>query len=154
MKVTELNVLSYQDTVELFHSETDRAAAVIAGSFLENYIGTFLRSFMVVDTEIDKLFDGFGVFSDFMKRIESAYAFGFITKEHRNDLKFIRKIGNHFAHHPLEASFGKSPIIDWFSNLTTKDIYPLTNQQSDSKKENRLRCLVAISNLVVFFMTK
>lgn len=154
MKVIDLNILDYQDTVRLFHSETDRAAAVLAGSFLENYIGSYLRAFMIEDSEIDKLFDGFGPFSDFMKRIECAYAFGFISKEHRSDLTFIRKIRNHFAHHPLDSAFDKSPIIDWCGNLSTKDFYPLRDQPADLIKDNRHRFLIAIGSLVIFFHNK
>ena len=106
-----------------------------AALMIEDYIGSYLRSFMVEDSEIDKLFDGFGPFADFMKRIECAYAFGFISKEHRKDLNLIRKIRNHFAHHPLDAAFDKSPIIDWCGNLSTSDIYPLEDQQPDLKRQ-------------------
>ena len=144
MKPNDLNIIDYQNVVKAFHDETDRAAAVLAGSFMESYLAKYLRSYMVDDPKVDQLFDGFGPFADFKKRIECGYAFGVINEQYRNDLNFIRKICNHFAHHPLEARFDKSPVNQWCKNLSTNKLYPLKGQEANKNNDNRSRYLVAI----------
>jgi len=144
MKPIDLDIGDYHKVIEAFHGETDRASAVLAGSFIENFLAKYLRSFMTDDPEIEDLFDGFGPFADFNKRIECAYAFGLIQKHHRSDLNFIKKIRNYFAHHPLEAGFDKSPVNEWCMNLTTKDLYPLEGVEPNLKEDNRSRYIIAI----------
>jgi hypothetical protein len=87
MRPTDINIGDCHKPVEAFHSETDRAAAVHAGSFIESYLAKYLRSFMIEDEKVGELFDGLAPFSDFKKRFEAAYAFGFIGEQQRNDLK-------------------------------------------------------------------
>lgn len=145
MKPVDLDIDDYHESVKAFHSETDRAAAVLAGSFIESFLAKYLRSFMVNDDEVKNLFDGFGPFSDFNQRRETAYAFGFIDGQQRNDLKYIGKVRNHFAHHPLDAGFDKQPVSDWCAQLSTKNLYPLSGQEPNANQDNRNRYLVAIS---------
>ena len=38
MKPTEVDISDYNKVVGMFHEETDRAAAVLAGSFLESQL--------------------------------------------------------------------------------------------------------------------
>ncbi|MBN3002551.1 hypothetical protein JW897_02250 [Chromobacterium alkanivorans] len=123
MKSLNLDIDDYHKAVEAFHSETDRGAAVLAGSFVESYLARYLRSFMIAGKDIENLFDGFGPFSTYSQRIESAYAFSLITQQQRTDLQTIGKVRNHLAHHPLEASFDKPPVIDWCHNLSTHSIF-------------------------------
>ncbi|MGH8510875.1 MAG: hypothetical protein ACREU8_05700 [Gammaproteobacteria bacterium] len=53
----------------------------------------------------DDLFGAMGPLASFRQRIAVAYAFGFLSKEDYDNLNLVRRIRNHFAHHPLEASF-------------------------------------------------
>ena len=122
MKPIDLDIDKYHETIKAFHSESDRAAAVLAGSFLEHFLAKYLRSFMVADKAVLQLFDGFGPFAQFTQRFEAAYAFGWLSASQRNDIKIIIKIRNRFAHHPLETSFDKSPVSGWCADLSTKGI--------------------------------
>jgi len=140
--------------VEAFHGESDRAAAVFAGSFIESYLAKYLLSHMVDDPCVQDLFDGFGPFASYKQRVDSAYAFGFIQKEQRTDLTLIGKVRNHFAHHPLEAAFDKAPVSGWCTNLSTNKLYPLTEQPPDLKRDNRYRYLVAIGKSIVNWHNK
>src|SRR5947208_16867313 len=65
----------YQSIVADYHSESDRAAIVLAGSFVEHYLANYLKHFMVQDESTKPLFSGFGPFSTFDQRISTAYAF-------------------------------------------------------------------------------
>ena len=85
----------YRDLVKEYHNESDRAAAIIAGSYAEHFIGKYLRTYMAEDIDEENLFGGFGPFATFAQRIETAYAFGLIDKNIRNDLRYIKKIRNY-----------------------------------------------------------
>ena len=118
-KPEDLTILDYKDLVRQYHNESDRAAAVLAGSYAEHFIGKYLRCFMIDDINEGKLFDGSGPFATFAQRINTAYAFNFIDKNMRNDLLYVKKIRNHFAHYPKETSFKSNKISPLCKNLTT-----------------------------------
>ena len=115
----KLTLFDYNKVVESFHSETDRAAAVLAASFTECYLEKLLRFFMRDDSLIDKLFTGYGPLSTFSARSDCAFAFKIIDENMHRDLKFIRKIRNHFAHHPSDTVFDESPVKNFCLELST-----------------------------------
>ena len=105
-----------------FKNESDRGAALLVGSLVENYLAQLLKSHMVNDPEVDKLFDGFGPVADFGKRIECAYAFKIIPAEQKQVLHLIKKLRNHFAHNPFDASFDKPPVSDWCRSISISSL--------------------------------
>ncbi|MFT3736914.1 MAG: MltR family transcriptional regulator [Rhodocyclaceae bacterium] len=117
MKPVDFSHTDFQSLFDSFKSETDRGAAVLAGSYVENYLGIFLKEKMVDPSLADRLFASEGALSSFSQRIDLAQAFGFLSKVQCDDLHLIKKIRNHFAHHPKEASFDKQPVSDWVNNL-------------------------------------
>ena len=94
MKPLDLNDEDFKKTINAFHSESDRAAAVLAGGFIESFLAKFLLSFMVADETVKDLFDGFGPFADYNQRYETAYAFGLIDSAQRRDGGFNREVHN------------------------------------------------------------
>ena len=148
MKPTDLSIDDYYNAVKIFHDESDRAAAVLAGSLIENYLAKYLISFMIDDKKVLDLFDGFGPFASYSQRVSTAYAFGYITKEQKNDLDYIGKIRNHFAHHPHEATFDREPVCSFCQILSANTLFPLPGQQSNPISENRYRYLFAINKLI------
>lgn len=76
--------------VPSFNKESDRGAAILAGSFLEHYLGLFLQSLTVDNAVAEKLFGSMGPLSTFSQRIAVAYAFGFIDKESYTNLEHVR----------------------------------------------------------------
>jgi len=77
-KIVELDFPDYHAVVESYHSESDRAAAVLAGSYLENQLGLFLKSVTVEDKKKNEWFSANGPFATFDQRITAAYAFKLI----------------------------------------------------------------------------
>ena len=128
--------------VESFRGESDRGAAVLAGSFVENYLATFIESF-IEDKKIAKaLFDPLGALSNFSQRIAVAYAFGFITKETYDDLTLIRNIRNHFAHHPFDTSFDTPEVAKMVSKLSRFETAKYSKPE-DAKQHNRTAYLIS-----------
>jgi hypothetical protein len=138
----------YDSIVELYHNESDRAAAVLAGSVLEKYLGDHIRLFLVDHPSVDELFRGYGPFSSFAARINTAFALGLLTEKMRDDCNYIRKIRNHFSHHPAEASFLTSPVRELCANLSTAKPIKTADGSIFHQTEPRLQYLLAVGILI------
>lgn len=114
-----LDMNRMNEMVGSFHKETDRGAAILAGSFLEHYLGVYLRSLTTDKRAAEKLFDGMGPLATFSQRIAVAYAFGFINKRQHGDLELIRRVRNYFAHHPAHGSFATEEVQGRVMKLST-----------------------------------
>lgn len=119
-----LSVHTYNEFVDTFHQETDRAAAVLAGGYLDSFLESALRDVLVPGTRIDALFDAQGPLGSMSNKISFACALGIVTESLARDMDFIRKVRNHFAHHIFEARFDSPPVSDWCSQIavTGKDM--------------------------------
>jgi len=113
-----LDVVEYNAFADRFDAETDRAAAVLAGGFLDGFLEQVLRSvFFVEYKRNDELFEGNGPLRPFGNKIALAFALGTATESVRRDLDLVRKVRNHFAHHLFEASFALPPVAQWCTAL-------------------------------------
>jgi hypothetical protein len=135
-KPHDLSFWDWNTMLESFHNESDRGAAVLVGGFVENYLGIYLRSFVVDSKVANDLFQAVGPLSSFSQRIAVARAFGFISKKQYDDLTLIRKIRNHFAHHPLDASFSDPPIAQLATKLSELKT-AIKSQPKDEAERNR-----------------
>lgn len=109
----------FNAVVKSFHKESDRAAGILAGSFVEHYLGEFLQEILVDDPIVRDLFNQpFAPLSSFSSRARLCFALKLIPKDFLADLDIIRDIRNHFAHHPLETSFGNPQVERLCSRLS------------------------------------
>lgn len=97
MKQRLVDVMTYQDMVGRFYGESDRGAAVLAGSVADEFLAKYLKSKIVGGADFELLFSRFGPVSTFSQRIEIGFAFGLISETTRADLNFVRKIRNEFV---------------------------------------------------------
>lgn len=133
-KSTELNMEKWNDMLVTYHTESDRGAAILAGSFIEHVLGQYLR-YCISDKKIaDDLFAPMGPLSNFSQRINIAYAFDFIPKYHFKDLDTIRRIRNHFAHHPLDSTFETNEIKQRCSKFSMFDELIESNVMIEERK--------------------
>lgn len=109
-KPRPMRLFEWNSMVEQFHSETDRGAAVLAGSFAEHALGTYLQHRVSSSGLAERLFGPVGPLSSFSQRIAVAFAFGQISRTQYADFELVRQVRNHFAHHPLEASFSSPEV--------------------------------------------
>jgi hypothetical protein len=125
-----------------FHTESDRGAAVLAGGYVEHALGSFLRALAAQPTVVDELFAPMGPLSSFSQRTAVAFAFGFITKSHYDDLTAIRRIRNHFAHHPLDATFETDKVALAVATLSTINLCDRSKSLTE-REHNRIAYLLA-----------
>jgi hypothetical protein len=154
MKPIDTTPSDYKEMVEMFKGETDRGAAVLAGSYVENFLGIYLTACMTDQTVTDRLFGANGALSTFANRIDFAQAFGFLPPALCADLHLIRKIRNHFAHHPKNASFSHSPVREWVSSLASTKEVNLGNGQMFKLDDPRTAYLVSAAMLMILANNK
>ena len=121
MKKKKLDLTDYNSMVQFYSNESDRAVAILAASFLEAYLAQFLKNYMIDDQQVcdDLLINRYGPLATFAARRECAYAFGYIDEKTRNDIKYIAKIRNEFAHNHELNSFADTLIPDLCQNFST-----------------------------------
>jgi hypothetical protein len=135
-----------------FHGESDRGAAILAGSFAEHALGTFLIDRVANTGLAEKLFGPVGPLSSFSQRIAVAYAFGQITERQYKDFEAIRQARNHFAHHPLDASFASQEVKKHVAKTSMYNDKEAMEQHKDGGRMHRiaylLTCGILCGNLL------
>jgi DNA-binding MltR family transcriptional regulator len=103
--------------------DKDRTVAITQAASLELILMALLKSYMRGDDIVNKLFEDFGPLSSFSAKIDCAYALRFVNEKIRQDLTYIRKIRNKFAHSMAPLSFSDSQIHEWCQKLSTISQY-------------------------------
>ena len=128
------------EMIGAFNKESDRGAGILAGSFLEHYLGLYLRSKTVDEKVAEKLFGAMGPLATFSQRIAVAYAFGFVDKGQYADLEIIRKVRNYFAHHPIEGTFEAAEVRSKILSLSTYGGLPTDYQAPHARQVYVFAC--------------
>ncbi|HYK01290.1 MAG TPA: MltR family transcriptional regulator [Thermoanaerobaculia bacterium] len=114
-------LFEYNDIVEAYHNESDRAAGILSAAWLDNYLGQCLRYFLVQDAETVKLVGGDKQtdrpLSPFKVRARALFSLGLMSKDALADVSLIVSVRNHFAHHPSVTSFDDEQIKSWCNGL-------------------------------------
>jgi len=127
---------------ELYTSGSDRATAVMFGSFVEVALERLLASVMRSDLNSkDKrqLFEYEGAVGSFSSKTIMAYALKLIGSTTRSDLDWIRLLRNAFAHSRMPFDFGTPEVRAVCDQLKIVDFpesqipYGYLNRISDGK---------------------
>jgi DNA-binding MltR family transcriptional regulator len=88
--------------------ESDRGAAIVGCSLLEDSLEQLLRSRMSKSADarhVDRLFSGYAPLATFSAKSALCYALGLIDESIFQDLDIMRKIRNRFAHEHSSKEF-------------------------------------------------
>jgi hypothetical protein len=132
----------WNEMVVHFHAESDRGAAILAGSFAEHSLGTFLHHRVADKGLAEKLFGPVGPLSSFSQRIAVAYAFRQINQQQYRDFEAIRQARNYFAHHPLDASFNSAEVQKHIANTSMYKDKQLMAQHKTEGQKHRIAYLL------------
>ena len=105
--------------LEEFQHESDRAAAILAGGYLDDQLANILGNFLINDNTTQKILleNGNAPLHSFYSRILCSYSLGLIDEDECKDLNTIRDIRNDFAHKPAGLSFSDQSISDKCKNF-------------------------------------
>lgn len=108
----------FQEFLEPFQQETDRAAALLAAAMLDDKLLEILASFFAKSDSSVKLLRGPGApLGTFAARIEAAHVLGFLDDAEYGEIHIIRKIRNRIAHGWRSLTFESDSVRDLVRNL-------------------------------------
>lgn len=110
-------MVAYNKMVDLFRKESDRSAAILAVSFLDNSLRKLLSAYFVKHRKVTELFEGDRPLATFSSKITIAFALGLLSADTFADLTVLRRIRNHFAHSEEAATFNDRPTREWCAAL-------------------------------------
>ena len=112
-----VRLADYNRMADTYRNESDRAAAILATSFVDNTLRRLLLEYMVEHPKISALFEGDRPLATFSSRITIAFGLGMLHHDTYTDLHLLRRIRNHFAHSEEAESFSTSPVREWCAEL-------------------------------------
>lgn len=147
------NYLDFLDAPEDFHrfldefqEESERAAAVLGGAFLDDLLGELISESIVEGGPVEDLLGRARPLSSFGARITAAECLGLLTSDEARDLDLVRRIRNRFAHRTHGLAFETPEIAD-----RCRDFYCNRAQfeASDGLRENYPESPRPLFNLAV-----
>ncbi len=111
--------------LDKFYKESDRGAALMASSIMEEVLSEIILSFLVDEKESLKLLDGFNApLGTFSARILISYSLGLLEKREYVEIEAIRKIRNLFGHSWNNIDFNSEEIVAHLSRFPFKEEIP------------------------------
>lgn len=96
-----------------FNKESDRGAALVAASMLDERLQEILSNFLVQSPTSKELLGGFNApLGTFSARAAAALSLGLIQENEFNEIALIRKIRNEFGHGWKPLSFESGRVAD------------------------------------------
>lgn len=114
------SLTEWQNFYDEFQNESPGAAAIVASSFIDEWLRKLLFDSMVDDKKlVNELLGGDkdAPLSTFSARIKAAYCLGLISKEQYQDLNTIKNIRNYFAHGIHGITFDYEQIVSLCNSL-------------------------------------
>lgn len=120
MSTVEIHqITAFQEFVEQFKSETDRAAVILGAAKLDYLLFQLIDKKLVVNySKEDDLLDDGRPLASFSARICLAYRLGIIDSSFAKALHLIRKTRNDFAHNVPDGRLDLAPHRDRVRELT------------------------------------
>ncbi|HYV90832.1 MAG TPA: hypothetical protein VE978_03580 [Chitinophagales bacterium] len=130
-----------------FQKETDRGAAILAASMLDQKLKTILADFLIECKPSRQLLEGYNApIGSFSSRQNLAYSLGLISDYEFKDCEIVRKIRNDFAHKfQLEFSFNESRVSSLCYNLNA----PTPGDKKEFKQKPRFLFVNGVTMLYV-----
>jgi hypothetical protein len=103
---------------EIESTQSDRAAAIVAGTFLEHHLTAAIQMRMEKSEKLTtELFRPSGVLGSFGVKIDIGYLIGLYSEETRRELQTIKDIRNTFAHRLKAKDFSYDRVKSLAANL-------------------------------------
>ena len=118
MKDTEPEVETLGRFLNEFNKESDRGAALVAASMLDERLKEILRSYFIATKASQDLLFGFNApLGTFSARASAAFVLGLIQENEFKEITLIRKIRNEFGHGWEPQSFDSGSVASLCGQL-------------------------------------
>ncbi len=134
MNSKEPEIVDLSRFLNLFNKESDRGAALIAASFLDNSLKEIIEVFLIKEKSSKELIDGFNApIGSFSSRINLANSLGLLMEDEYKLLHSLRKIRNEFGHEWDEVTFDSQTIKSKIQNIEWYGPEDITDRTNKSK---------------------
>jgi hypothetical protein len=138
---------------EFYNHDSNRAVAVVWPAIVENRLTDALRAYMRPDDVVAKeLFRPEGALGTFGQKIRLAYMLGLYEKDLKDDLIYLSKIRNAFAHRVDISSFETPPIRDYMDKMIIlkvhRDLLAKLKKETNSESEAKTRLFILSNELI------
>jgi mannitol operon repressor len=118
MKETEPEVETLGRFLHEFTKESDRGAALVAASMLDERLKEVLEAYLITSKTSQELLSGFNApLGTFSARASAAYVLGLIQENEFKEITVIRKIRNEFGHGWEPQSFESGSVASLCGQL-------------------------------------
>lgn len=108
----------HHDVISEIETQTDRAAALIAASFLEDRLEELIKTKFVEDNNLlSRMFKGYGPLASFSAKIDISVLMGLNDEAIAEMLRVIKNIRNDFAHDIRPIDFNTQKIRDKVNSI-------------------------------------
>lgn len=118
------NYREYEEFRAVVRGETDRAAGVLGGAYLEDLLKQLLSHYFIHDTVVGERLKADWPPRTFSGRINASFALGLIAPVVHRDLHLVRTIRNEFAHERAVHSMAEPPFRDWCTEFAILKAFP------------------------------
>lgn len=120
----QYTITDHNEFQKHYENESDRSAAILASSFLDNCLEQFLTERLADHSIKERMFKGYGPLATFSARSDIALLVGLLPEHIYRDLAIIRKIRNLFAHAAEPLTFDDTKVRDLANNLLPARGFP------------------------------
>lgn len=132
-------------------NESDRGATLMAAAFIDDRLAELIKKYLIKDRRalLNSLFNFNGALGTFSSRTSLAYCLGLIPEDIYDDINYLRKIRNIFAHSSDLLTFDSDEI-----NSVCHKFKSHTLRKEKSAKSKFMRTMMSIISVVEPSMRK
>lgn len=138
------------EELAFYDHDSNRAVAVVWPAIVENRLTDALRACMRKDERsANELFRPDGALGTFGQKVRLAYMLGLYERDLKDDLIFLTKIRNAFAHRVDIVSFETSPVRDYMDQMHVLKVHRqlLDRLKKETKPDDDFNKKVTVSIL-------
>lgn len=137
-----------------FHKESERGAALLAGSMIDARLTEVLRAYLIEGKATDKLLDGFNApLGTFSARAAACVSMGLISEREFKEIETIRSVRNEFGH-KLGITFESQRVSALCDKLTMSIDGMVPPGKVSKPSEPRNRFITAAVSVIIHLVNR
>jgi len=126
----------FRKAMSAISHETEMVCVVMSATLIDHALGAILKKYFFTSSSTsDKLLKPSGTIGSLQAKVDVLYCLGLLSETGKDNIEFIARIRNKFAHSLDDASFEDPEICEWCAKLRL----PEGTQWGVSGRETRVK---------------